>query len=155
MPSSPPSSPAPVPSLSLYYDPSCGYCRDVLRVLDTLELKVERRDITSEGEFRRELAAARGRTTVPVLKIEPGSPEAGAEPVWMPESLDIIRELRRLAGVPSRVPAWVDRAVGLARPVGLACVIASLLVGDPAANILLGIGIAVLVLSILRRTLAR
>ncbi len=76
--------------LSLYYFPTCPYCRRVLRAIQRLELqdRVELRDITAEPERRAELVAARGRATVPVLRCT--SSEADR---WMPESRDIIRYL--------------------------------------------------------------
>jgi glutaredoxin len=135
--------------LVLYLDPACPYCRNVLQALAKLDLQVEQRDITRDPEFRRELAEARGRTTVPVLKIEPSAGDGPA--TWMPESLDIIRELRRQAGVPVGVPAWVDRGITIARPVGLVLVVAAAFVGGPAGNWMLGLGIVVVVVALLRR----
>ncbi len=81
--------------LSLYYFPSCPYCRRVLRVIERLGLqdRVELRDITAEPGRRAELLAARGRATVPVLRCT--SSEADR---WMPESRDIIRYLETRFG---------------------------------------------------------
>lgn len=77
--------------LSLYYYGACPFCRIVLREIDRLNLEVERRDILLERQHRADLLEARGRATVPVLRIEPAS---GGPPQWMPESADIIEYLR-------------------------------------------------------------
>lgn len=78
--------------LALYHYPSCPYCQRVFRALDELGLAVERRDIHQDRAALRELVAARGRQTVPVLRIE----HEDGRVEWMPESLDIIAYLRRL-----------------------------------------------------------
>jgi glutathione S-transferase len=81
------------PDLALYHYDSCGYCAKVRRALDRLGVTVELRDILEEPEHLRALLAARGRRTVPVLRI--AKPE-GDE--WMPESGDIVRYLERRFG---------------------------------------------------------
>ena len=79
--------------LALYCFAGCPYCVYVEDVLDELGLSIERRDIREEPHFRDELLAARGRPTVPVLRIcHPDGDE------WMPESRDIARYLRRRFG---------------------------------------------------------
>lgn len=78
--------------LSLYYYDTCGYCRRVLRVIDELGLDVELRHIYHDAEHREALVEARGRTTVPVLRIQ--EPDGGDH--WLPESRDIIDYLRGL-----------------------------------------------------------
>jgi len=80
--------------LALYYFPTCSYCRLVLRSIDRLGLDVDLRDIHLEKENREDLVQARGRSTVPVLRIT--SP--GGEERWMPESRDIVRYLDRTYG---------------------------------------------------------
>ncbi len=88
-------SPAPVQdSLALYYFPQCGYCSRVLRALDGLDVDAELRDIHENPEHWDALVAARGRATVPVLRIT--SPDG--EERWMPESLDIVQYLERTYG---------------------------------------------------------
>lgn len=77
--------------LSLYYYDACPFCRIVLREIERLGLEVERRDIWMDRQHRTDLVEARGRSTVPVLRIEGDDGEA---PVWMPESADIIEYLR-------------------------------------------------------------
>jgi len=79
--------------LSLYYYPECPYCQRVLQAIDETGAKVELRHIWDEPEHRGALQAARGRTTVPVLRIEDASGDR-----WMPESADIVRFLRNLVG---------------------------------------------------------
>ncbi len=80
--------------LALYYLPTCPYCIRVMRVIDQLGLDIELRNILASKRHRDDLLAARGRTTVPVLRI---SEPAGTER-WMPESLDIIDYLKRNYG---------------------------------------------------------
>jgi glutathione S-transferase len=76
--------------LSLYHFDSCPYCQRVRRVLAELGVEVELRDIEEDRGHLRALLEARGRRTVPVLRIR------GAEgDEWMPESADIIAYLRR------------------------------------------------------------
>jgi glutaredoxin len=135
------------PPLALYYSPSCPYCQDVLRVLEGLELDVQLRDINRDRAFRDELVQARGRATVPVLKIE------SETPVWMPESLDIIRELRQVAGVEQAVPQWVDRVVQVSRPLGFAMMLAAIFLSGAAADYLLWGGMGVLGLGLVRRAI--
>jgi glutaredoxin len=79
-------------SLSLYYYPECPYCQRVLAAIKETGAKVELRHIWDDTRHRAELQAARGRTTVPVLRIT-----SDAEDRWVPESADIVRYLRELA----------------------------------------------------------
>jgi len=82
-------------TLSLYGYPQCPYCQIVLRKLDDLGLDVELRNTSLEPAYRQALVEARGRATVPVLRIEdePGRVK------WLPESADIVDYLhRRFAG---------------------------------------------------------
>lgn len=75
--------------LALYQYDGCWYCRRVDDALAKLGLFIEHRNILRDPEHRRALVEARGRSTVPVLRIvhEDGREE------WMPESRDIIRYL--------------------------------------------------------------
>ena len=75
--------------LALYYYPECPYCQRVLRAIDETGAKVELRHVWEQPKYRAELQAARGRTTVPVLRITGKDGDR-----WMPESLDIVRYLR-------------------------------------------------------------
>ena len=71
--------------LALYVMNGCGYCEDVRAAVRDLGLAIEERDIYADPAHRQALVAARGRKTVPVLRIGEGT--------WMPESQDIIRFL--------------------------------------------------------------
>jgi len=65
----------------------------VSSAIDRLGLKIENRDIMQNSEYHEQLVAARGRATVPVLRID--SPDGGVR--WMPESREIVRFLETLA----------------------------------------------------------
>lgn len=75
--------------LVLYHSHTCPFCAIVRRAIDRLGLDVELREIFDDPRYRDELVAARGRATVPVLRIT--SPDG--EERWMPESRDIVRYL--------------------------------------------------------------
>ena len=81
-------------SLALYYFDSCPFCIRVLRVIDALGIEVDLRNIYREPEHLAALREARGRTTVPVLRIT----SADGEERWMPESADIVRYLQATYG---------------------------------------------------------
>ncbi len=74
---------------ALYHYPSCFFCVRVRRALSSLGIEAELRDIHQDGRWREELVAARGRQTVPVLRIESEDGEVS----WMSESRDIVRYL--------------------------------------------------------------
>lgn len=80
--------------LALYYFDRCPFCVRVLRAIDTLGLNVELRNIYENRDYLDELREARGRATVPVLRIT----SASGEDRWMPESADIVRYLRATYG---------------------------------------------------------
>jgi glutaredoxin len=80
-------------NLQLYVSHGCGFCSRVLHVIDTLGVQVHVRDIYADPTARRELIAARGRATVPVLRCTAGEVDR-----FMPESADIIRYLRSRFG---------------------------------------------------------
>ncbi len=75
--------------LALYHFDGCPFCTRVRRAIDGLGIDVELRNIYENPDFLRELREARGRTTVPVLRIT----SADGEERWMPESADIVRYL--------------------------------------------------------------
>lgn len=75
--------------LALYYFDGCPFCADAMAVIDRLSVDVQLRDIFADEHYRDELVAARGRATVPVLRIT--SPDG--EERWMPESRDIAHYL--------------------------------------------------------------
>ena len=74
---------------SLYFYPSCGYCRMVGQAIDQLGIEVELRDIHGDGPHLEDLIAATGRQMVPCLRIE----SEDGETRWMHESRDIISYL--------------------------------------------------------------
>jgi len=80
--------------LSLYHFDACPFCVRVRRALDRLGVEVELCDVQDEPRHMGALVAARGKRTVPVLRI------AGADgrDQWMPESSDIVKYLERRFG---------------------------------------------------------
>ena len=76
------------PDLALYHYDTCPYCVRVRYALSKLGVEVELRNIHRDPKHLADLVAARGRETVPVLRITSG---AGDE--WMGESRDIVRYL--------------------------------------------------------------
>lgn len=82
-------------SLALYHFNSCPFCAYVRSAIERLGIDVELRDILQNPEFRDELIEARGRATVPVLRIS--SPNG--EEHWMPESRDIVAYLETIHNV--------------------------------------------------------
>ena len=80
-----------ISGLSLYGYPQCPFCQRVLRAARALGLEIPLRNTLSGGDHEKELQAACGRTTVPVLCIE----GPGDETVWLPESADIVRYLEQ------------------------------------------------------------
>ena len=75
--------------LALYHFDGCPFCAVARTAIDRLGVDVELRDIFADQKYRDELIGARGRATVPVLRIT--SPDG--EERWMPESRDIVRYL--------------------------------------------------------------
>jgi glutaredoxin len=80
--------------LALYYSRSCPFCAIVTSAIDRLGVDVELREIFEDPRYHEQLVAARGRATVPVLRIN--SPDD--EDRWMPESQDIVRYLETMSG---------------------------------------------------------
>lgn len=80
--------------LALYHFDGCPFCMRVRRAIDALGIEVELRNIYEDSAHMNALREARGRSTVPVLRIT--SPD-GAER-WMPESADIVRYLQATYG---------------------------------------------------------
>ena len=77
--------------LSLYYFPSCPFCRMVIKEINRMALDIELRNIHQDSDFKKELIAGGGKKTVPCLRID------GTEkpPVWMYESMDIVKFLQK------------------------------------------------------------
>lgn len=82
--------------LTLYYQPSCAFCRRVLAVIDRLHLEVDLKD-TTDAEVKAELLARGGESQVPYLIDE----KLGVE---MYESDDIVSHLQKNYGIVSTVP---------------------------------------------------
>jgi glutaredoxin len=80
--------------LILYHFEACPFCGMVRDGIERLGIDVELRDIFEDSQYRDELIEARGRATVPVLRIT--SPNG--EERLMPESQDILRYLEKIAG---------------------------------------------------------
>ena len=78
-----------MPELTLYYFPSCPYCRLVLDCLGRLDLEIPMRDIRSEAGARDDLLEIGGKGQVPCLVID-------GKPLY--ESGDIVRWLEANAG---------------------------------------------------------
>ncbi len=76
--------------LTLYYFDGCPFCARVRSAIDDLGIGVEFRNVIQDPIYRDELIEARGRATVPVLRIT--SPDG--QDRWMPESRDIVDYLR-------------------------------------------------------------
>ena len=72
--------------LALYYFDGCPFCGLVRNTIDRLDVEVELRNIFEDRQHRDDLVSARGRATVPVLRIH--SPDG--QDRWMPESRDIV-----------------------------------------------------------------
>jgi hypothetical protein len=66
----------------------------VQHTIDALDVDVEPRNILIDPQHRSDLVDARGRATVPVLRIT--SPDG--EDRWMPESRDIMAYLQKTYG---------------------------------------------------------
>jgi glutaredoxin len=77
--------------LALYYFDGCPFCALVRRAIERLGVDVELRDTRANPDYRDELIRARGRATVPVLRIT----SSAGEERWMPESRDIISYLEK------------------------------------------------------------
>lgn len=78
--------------LALYHFDSCPFSAIARAGIERSGIDVELRDIHENSQYRDELIEARGRATVPVLRIT--SPDG--EERWMPESRDIVRYLETL-----------------------------------------------------------
>lgn len=80
--------------LALYYYETCPFCQLVLGKIDELGIEVEYRHVKKTPSHREDLVRARGRGTVPVLRIM----SADGTDRWMPESRDIVRYLQQTYG---------------------------------------------------------
>ncbi|SHG78253.1 glutaredoxin family protein [Ferrimonas marina] len=84
--------------LALYQFFGCPFCTIVQRAIARNNVEVELRDIHEEPEYLEQLVRARGRATVPVLRIT----KADGSEVWMPESRDIAHYLDQQFGSATR-----------------------------------------------------
>ena len=88
----------------------CGYCELVKRAAEELGLTLEARNIWENPDWASELATARGRLAVPVLRID----SANQAREWISESRVIIQFLTNYhERAPARSP---DDATWLAKP---------------------------------------
>jgi glutathione S-transferase len=74
--------------LVLYETGWCPFCLRVRAVVRRLGIEIPSRDVARQREYRAELVAARGRGTVPVLRVV-----SSGRDEWIGESVDIIRYL--------------------------------------------------------------
>lgn len=81
-----------MPRFALYHYPSCFFCHRVRKTIDKLGIEAELRDIHEDARWRNDIIEARGRQTVPVLRIE----GEDGEVEWMGESRDIVIYLSNL-----------------------------------------------------------
>jgi glutathione S-transferase len=139
-----------MPALSLYQKPSCSYCVQVRSAAERMGIALELRDVRQEPRWREDLVAARGRATVPVLRIE----GAGGTTRWLPESLEIIRYLKELTEQPDPVPRWVDRLMRPMWMISWVLIIAGLVLDGGAGTALLAAGSVGLVAVVARRIAA-
>lgn len=122
-------------SLALYHFEGCPYCSTVRQAATRLGIEVLLRDIRREPSYRAELVAARGRQTVPVLRIE----KTPGDVCWLPESEDIVRWLHEEAGEP--LPAATRAGFRLVSLAPWLAIGAGLLPGAPAGAWLVAGGV--------------
>jgi len=80
--------------LSLYHYDGCPFCSLTRNAINRLGIDVELRNIFEDPQHRDDLIDARGRATVPVLRIT----SQDGEDRWMPESRDIVSYLESTYG---------------------------------------------------------
>jgi glutaredoxin len=80
--------------LALYHFQGCPFCAIAREPIERLGVDVELRDIYQDRQYLDELFTARGRATVPVLRIS----GADGEDRWMPESRDIVHYIETTYG---------------------------------------------------------
>ncbi len=76
-------------NLALYYYETCADCIRVLRTIERLQLKIEKRNIRNVPAFREQLVQGGGSSTVPCLMIRGEKGELS----WMYEADKIIAYL--------------------------------------------------------------
>ena len=77
------------PKLELYKFDSCPFCLRVMSLIESLNLKVEMRDIMHNREDLQKLVSDTGKRTVPCLYID-GAPmfESSDIMAWLQENSD-------------------------------------------------------------------
>lgn len=83
--------------LTLYYKPTCAFCRRVMAVIDRLELEVEMKNVVEE-DIKAELLTVGGKTQVPFLVDT-------AKEVKLYESDDIVNYLQTNYGKNTIAPS--------------------------------------------------
>lgn len=127
-------------NLSLYQFEGCPYCELVRDASQRLGIALEWRDIEADAQHRRDLVLARGRATVPVLRIT----RQGEPDIWMPESLDIVRYLEAHVGVAAPgSPSLASRSVWWAGASAWVLLVAGGLAPEPARSLLWTLACAV------------
>ena len=84
--------------LTLYYKPTCPFCRRVIAVIERLELEVDRKDISADDAIAAELEEKGGNRQVPYLVDSD-------KDVAMYESDDIVDYLQKNYGESEAGPA--------------------------------------------------
>ena len=84
-------------TVRIYTTRYCGYCRAAEQLLDRKQVRYEKLDITNDGETRRWLHQATGRTSVPQVFIN-GKSVGGYDDI---AALDRRGELDRLLAEPA------------------------------------------------------
>lgn len=138
-----------MPGLILYVRPRCSYCAQVEFAVATLGLQVELRDVWADEDARRELVENVGRASVPVLRIDGDDGTTR----WIPESLDIIRDLEARVGLHDRTPRWLDRILGVSPAWTAPAVLAGFVLPAPAGPTLQALAVVWLAAALLRRGL--
>ena len=138
--------------LQLYYYNGCFYCSMVRNAASELSIELELRDIHRSPDHMKELVSARGRRTVPVLRIE--STDGSVQ--WMPDSRDIVSYLRQRAGAPEArspdgVPSPMARSTDAMAVAPWLLVVAGVLSSGSARIGLVVVGLALVVLRALSR----
>ncbi len=84
--------------LTLYYKPTCPFCRRVVAVIERLELDVEMKDVTTDDAIYAELEDRGGKRQVPFLYDDSMTPEDKSDDIDMYESDDIVAYLQKNYG---------------------------------------------------------
>lgn len=80
--------------LTLYFKPTCPFCRRVIAVIERLELEVDMKDITTDSAIANELEKIGGKRQVPFLYDDKMTPTEKSDDIDMYESDDIVKYLQ-------------------------------------------------------------